>query len=59
MRSDLKYYLTEHQNKYNRILHYFAFLSAFIAWIYLFIDLRVTITCNDTLFVILDRALLF
>ncbi|WP_256224217.1 DUF962 domain-containing protein [Paenibacillus sp. 1_12] len=40
---DLNYYLKAHTNKYNRILHYFAFLSAFIAWIFLFIDLRVTL----------------
>lgn len=43
VRSDLNYYLKEHQNKYNRILHYFAFLSAFIAWAFLFIDLSMTI----------------
>jgi len=43
VRSDLTYYLEAHQNRHNRILHYFAFLSAFIAWIYLFIDIKVTI----------------
>lgn len=43
VRSDLTYYLDAHQNRHNRILHYFAFLSAFIAWIYLFIDIKVTI----------------
>lgn len=43
IKRDLTYYLKEHQNKYNKILHYFAFLFAFIAWIYLFIDLRLTL----------------
>ncbi|NOU72851.1 DUF962 domain-containing protein [Paenibacillus sp. LMG 31458] len=40
---DLDYYLKEHQNKTNRILHYFAFMSAFMAWLFLFFDLKVTL----------------
>ncbi|MDF2645477.1 MAG: hypothetical protein K0Q73_1282 [Paenibacillus sp.] len=40
---DLDYYLKEHQNKTNRILHYFAFMSAFFAWLFLFYDLKATL----------------
>ncbi|MNI16071.1 hypothetical protein D3C73_693930 [compost metagenome] len=36
--------MNAHQNRYNRIFHYFAFLFAFIAWIYVVIDWRVTVT---------------
>ncbi|MDF2651147.1 MAG: hypothetical protein K0Q73_6952 [Paenibacillus sp.] len=43
VRRDLDYYLKEHQNKYNLIFHYIAFLSAFLAWICLFVDLRLTV----------------
>ncbi|PKQ87865.1 DUF962 domain-containing protein [Paenibacillus sp. BGI2013] len=43
VRKDLRYYLQEHQDRKNRILHYFAFLSAFVAWIFLFIDIKVTL----------------
>lgn len=43
IRSDLEYYLKEHKNKTNRILHYFAFLSAFLAWLFLFYNLKATL----------------
>ncbi|UUZ79580.1 DUF962 domain-containing protein [Paenibacillus sp. P26] len=43
IKTDLTYYLKAHRNPTNRILHYFAFLFALIAWIYLFIDLKVTL----------------
>jgi hypothetical protein len=36
-------YLMSHQNKTNQRLHYFAFLFAFLAWIFLFINLWVTL----------------
>ncbi|SEL89946.1 DUF962 domain-containing protein [Paenibacillus sp. OK003] len=41
VRKDLRYYLQEHQDRNNLILHYFAFLSAFVAWIFLFINFKV------------------
>lgn len=43
IKKDLTLYLNAHQNLKNRILHYFAFLFAFVAWNYLFIDLRVAL----------------
>ncbi len=43
IRKDLSYYLKAHQNKNNQILHYFAFMFAFLGWIFLFINIWVTI----------------
>ncbi|QYR21263.1 DUF962 domain-containing protein [Paenibacillus sp. sptzw28] len=43
IRSDLRLYVMAHQNKYNQILHYFAFLSAFLAWIFVVINLWITL----------------
>jgi hypothetical protein len=43
IRSDLRLYVLAHQNKNNQIVHYLAFLSAFIAWIFVLINLRVTL----------------
>lgn len=43
LRKDLRYYLQEHQDRNNLILHYFAFLSAFVAWIFWFIEIKVTL----------------
>ncbi|MBM7661194.1 hypothetical protein JOC85_001966 [Bacillus mesophilus] len=42
-RRDLIQYQKVHQNKYNQWLHYFAFLFAFVAWIFLLINIYVTI----------------
>lgn len=43
MIKDLRLYLNSHQNKVNQTLHYFAFLFAFIAWIFLFNNLWITL----------------
>jgi hypothetical protein len=43
IRNDLIYYQKAHQNKWNQLLHYFAFLFAFIAWVFLFFDIKTTI----------------
>ncbi|MDR6555005.1 DUF962 domain-containing protein [Paenibacillus qinlingensis] len=43
LKFDLIQYQKAHQNKWNQILHYFAFLCAFLAWIFLFINLKVTL----------------
>lgn len=40
---DLRYDLQEHPDRNNRILYYFAFLLAFVAWIFWFIDIKVTV----------------
>ncbi|MEK4074352.1 DUF962 domain-containing protein [Paenibacillus sp. FSL M7-0656] len=52
VRKDLRYYLQEHQDRKNRILHYFAFLSAFVAWNFLFIDIKVTLLLAVTHYVL-------
>lgn len=41
--SDLVHYQRAHSNKWNQVLHYFAFLFAFLAWIFLFFNFYVTI----------------
>lgn len=43
IRKDLIHYQRVHENKWNQILHYFAFLFAFWGWIFLFIDIKITI----------------
>lgn len=43
IKRDLRFYVMAHQNKNNQILHYFAFLSAFIAWIFVFTNLWITV----------------
>lgn len=43
IRKDLIQYQNAHKNKWNQLLHYFAFMFAFIAWIFLFINIIVTI----------------
>ncbi|WP_134687285.1 DUF962 domain-containing protein [Brevibacillus migulae] len=43
IKKDLNDYQNAHQNKWNQILHYFAFLFAFLAWISLFFDRKMTI----------------
>jgi hypothetical protein len=43
IKEDVRVYLKSHKNKNNQILHYFAFLFAFLAWIFLFINLWVTL----------------
>ncbi|RXI96629.1 DUF962 domain-containing protein [Anaerobacillus alkaliphilus] len=43
LRKNLIQYQSAHKNKWNQLLHYFAFMFAFIAWIFLFINLKVTI----------------
>ncbi|GKS10251.1 hypothetical protein YDYSY3_12510 [Paenibacillus chitinolyticus] len=43
IRRDMKGYLEEHRNPVNRTLHYFAFLAAFLAWIFLWFDIRLTL----------------
>ncbi|WP_456278488.1 Mpo1-like protein [Bacillus sp. AK128] len=43
LRRDLILYQKAHKNVWNQWLHYFAFLFAFIAWIFIFIDILVTI----------------
>jgi len=40
--NDLIQYQKSHQNKWNQLLHYIAFMFAFIGWIFLFIDLKMT-----------------
>lgn len=40
---DLKYYMAAHENTTNQILHYFAFLFAFLGWIFLFINIWITV----------------
>jgi hypothetical protein len=42
LRNALIQYQRAHQNKWNQLLHYFAFLFAFIAWIFLFIEIKAT-----------------
>ncbi|QFT90548.1 hypothetical protein FIU87_18040 [Bacillus sp. THAF10] len=43
VKKDLILYQKAHQNKWNQWLHYFAFLFAFLAWIFLFINWWVTL----------------
>jgi len=43
IRKDLAIYLEAHQNKTNQKLHYFAFLFAFLGWIFIFLNLYVTL----------------
>ena len=43
LRRDLIQYQKAHQNKWNQLLHYMAFLFAFMAWLFLLIDIYVTI----------------
>jgi hypothetical protein len=43
LRRDLILYQKAHRNKTNQTLHYFAFLAAFLAWIFLFVDWRMTL----------------
>lgn len=43
VRRDLKYYMSAHDNPINQLLHYFAFLFAFLGWLSLFISLWVTL----------------
>lgn len=43
LKNDLIQYQKAHQNKLNQLLHYFAFMFAFIAWIFLFVNIIVTI----------------
>ncbi len=43
VKNDLIHYQKAHENRWNQVLHYFAFLFAFIAWIFLFINIKVTI----------------
>lgn len=43
LRNDLIQYQKAHRNEWNQLLHYFAFMFAFIAWIFLFINIIVTI----------------
>lgn len=40
---DLKYYTNAHKNKSNQRLHYFAFLFSFLGWIFLFINIWITL----------------
>ncbi|WP_096155038.1 MULTISPECIES: Mpo1-like protein [Bacillus] len=40
---DLVNYQKAHKHKANQVLHYFAFLFAFLGWIFLFINIYVTI----------------
>lgn len=43
VKADLRLYMNAHQNKKNQVLHYYAFLFAFLAWIFLFINWKVTL----------------
>ncbi|WP_088105767.1 DUF962 domain-containing protein [Halalkalibacter urbisdiaboli] len=43
LKNDLIQYQQAHQNKWNQFLHYFAFLFACIAWVFLFINWFVTL----------------
>jgi len=43
IKSDLRYYMNAHQNRYNQQFHYVAFLFAFLGWIFLFINIWVTL----------------
>ena len=43
IQKDLVNYQKAHTNKTNQVLHYFAFLFAFLGWIFLFINIYVTI----------------
>ncbi|WNR44067.1 DUF962 domain-containing protein [Paenibacillus roseipurpureus] len=43
IRRDLNFYMKAHQNRYNQTLHYFAFLFAFLGWIFLFNNIWVTL----------------
>ncbi|WP_020615490.1 DUF962 domain-containing protein [Paenibacillus daejeonensis] len=52
IKRDLTYYLQAHQHRTNQHLHYFAFLFAFLGWVFLLIDWRFTI-----LFAVLHYAL--
>jgi len=40
---DLRYYMLAHRHRRNQQLHYFAFLFAFLGWIFLFINVWVTL----------------
>ncbi|UFJ40807.1 DUF962 domain-containing protein [Brevibacillus humidisoli] len=42
---DLLAYQQAHRNRYNQQLHYLAFLAAFIGWVALWFDWRVTVGC--------------
>ena len=44
IQKDLVNYQKAHTNKNNQVLHYFAFLFAFLGWIFLFINIYITIT---------------
>ncbi|GAA0343960.1 hypothetical protein GCM10008967_38000 [Bacillus carboniphilus] len=44
LRKDLIRYQKAHQHKWNQFLHYLAFLFAFLAWIFLFINIFVTLS---------------
>ncbi|WP_235848481.1 DUF962 domain-containing protein [Litchfieldia alkalitelluris] len=44
IRNDLIKYQSAHSNKWNQLLHYFAFLFAFLAWIFLFFNVVITIS---------------
>ncbi|WP_166243048.1 DUF962 domain-containing protein [Paenibacillus turpanensis] len=43
VRRDVTYYVNAHQNHWNQILHYFAFLFAFLGWIFLFVNIWATL----------------
>jgi hypothetical protein len=42
IRIDLVQYQKAHQNRWNQTLHYFAFLFAFFAWIFLFLNVKIS-----------------
>ncbi|WP_415839695.1 DUF962 domain-containing protein, partial [Paenibacillus tarimensis] len=44
IKNDLRYYINAHKNKTNQWLHYIAFLFALLGWIFLFINLWMTLT---------------
>ena len=43
VKNDLLLYQKAHEDKWNQLLHYFAFLFALLAWIFIFINLWVTL----------------
>lgn len=43
IKRDLNYYIAAHQHPCNQQLHYFAFLFALLGWIFLFINLWITL----------------
>jgi hypothetical protein len=43
IRSDLRQYMNAHRHKANLRLHYWAFFSAFLGWVFIWIDLEITI----------------